>query len=133
MKYVLETDARSKRYRGSRCWARRRLMARRSLLMWCCTGGAFLCAVFFVLHLDADYMKTQDESIMQMFPFLIIFYAVFVSLFLEPRGKQSNSTLPPLTKGDSSVQYSSSENQSRHVISCLSSSENPMLTTSLSS
>lgn len=51
----------------------------------------------------------------------------------EPRGKQSNSTPPPLTKGDSSVQYSSSENQSRHVISCLSSSENHMLTTSLSS
>lgn len=52
---------------------------------------------------------------------------------VEPRGKQSNSTHPPLTKGDSSVQYSSSENQSRHVISCLSSSENHMLTTNLSS
>ena len=54
-------------------------------------------------------------------------------VLVEPRGKQSNSTASPLTKGDSSVQYSSSENQSRHVISCLSSSENHMLTTSLSS
>lgn len=60
-------------------------------------------------------------------------YDGFAFLELEPRGKQSNSTPPPLTKGDSSVQYSSSENQSRHVISCLSSSENHMLTTSLSS
>lgn len=61
------------------------------------------------------------------------YYRQVRSSWAEPRGKQSNSTASPLTKGDSSVQYSSSENQSRHVISCLSSSENHMLTTSLSS
>ena len=34
---------------------------------------------------------------------------------VEPRGKQSNSTPPPLTKGDSSVQYLSLIHISKNV------------------
>lgn len=46
--------------------------------------------------------------------------------------KQSNSAVSSLTKGKVSFKYSSNENQLRHMIFYLSSSENHIVTTSLS-
>lgn len=59
-----------------------RLVKSRALHL--CMAAAFLMSVFFLINIRSDNedLKTLDEIIMQVMPFLPIFYAVFASLFL---------------------------------------------------
>ena len=56
----------------------------RSRALWLCMAGVFAFSVFFMLSLKSDPgdTKTLDEVIMQVFPFLPVAHAAFVSLFL---------------------------------------------------
>ena len=59
-----------------------RLIKSRTLHL--CMAAAFLLSVFFLINLRADNedLTVLDEIIVQVMPFLPIFYAVFASLFL---------------------------------------------------
>lgn len=57
---------------------------RRSKLLWLCFLGAFVLSAFFMVQLsggDAE-LPSLDMAILQVFPFLPILYAAFISLFL---------------------------------------------------
>lgn len=55
---------------------------RRSRAFWLCTAAAFVLSALYLLRVDTERSQTLDQQIMQMFPFLPILHAAFVSLFL---------------------------------------------------
>ena len=57
---------------------------RRCRALWLCMAGAFLLSTAFLLRLEADGDpgQTLDQMFLQVFPFLAILHAVFISLFL---------------------------------------------------
>ena len=56
----------------------------RSRALWLCAGGAFAFSAFFLLKLQVppEHSTTLDEAFGQVFPFLPLLYAAFLSLFL---------------------------------------------------
>ncbi len=56
----------------------------RNRVLWLCAGGAFLFSAVFLLKLPADPESgtALDEAFTQVFPFLPLLYAAFLSLFL---------------------------------------------------
>lgn len=59
-----------------------RFRLRRSRAFWLCAAAAFALSALYLLRVDAESSQTLDQQIMQMFPFLPILHAAFVSLFL---------------------------------------------------
>lgn len=55
---------------------------RRSRTFWLCAAAAFVLSSLYMLRADADSMQTLDQNLLQVFPFLPILHAAFVSLFL---------------------------------------------------
>ena len=55
---------------------------RRSRAFWLSAAAAFVLSALYLLRVDAESAQTLDQQIMQMFPFLPILHAAFVSLFL---------------------------------------------------
>ena len=53
-----------------------------SKALWLCTGGAFAFSTAFLLKLQVDGGTALDEVFCQVFPFLPLLYAAFLSLFL---------------------------------------------------
>ena len=54
----------------------------RSKALWLCFGGAFVFSTLFLLNFPADDATALDEVFAQVFPFLPLLYAAFLSLFL---------------------------------------------------
>ena len=54
----------------------------RSKALWLCFGGAFVFSTLFLLNFPADDAIALDEVFAQVFPFLPLLYAAFLSLFL---------------------------------------------------
>lgn len=54
----------------------------RSKALWLCFGGAFVFSTLFLLNFPADDATALDEVFTQVFPFLPLLYAAFLSLFL---------------------------------------------------
>ena len=56
----------------------------RSKALWLCMVGAFALTAVFLLKISAEneQMCTLDEAVFQVFPFLPVFHAAFVGLFL---------------------------------------------------
>lgn len=57
---------------------------RRSRALWLCMAAAFAASTAFLLGISAgnEDMKVLDEAFLQVFPFLTVLHAAFVSLFL---------------------------------------------------
>ena len=57
---------------------------RRSRALWLCMAAAFALSALFQLRIGADNesMNTLDVIFLQVFPFLPILHAAFISLFL---------------------------------------------------
>ncbi len=56
---------------------------RRSRALWLCMGAAFALTALFLLRSSvAEGSATLDAQLMQVFPFLPVFHAAFVSLYL---------------------------------------------------
>ena len=57
---------------------------RRNRALYLCMAAAFVMSLLFLINIRADNedLTTLDEIILQVMPFLPIFYAVFASLFL---------------------------------------------------
>ena len=55
---------------------------RRSRALWLCAAAAFVLSSAYMLRASADSMQTLEQNLLQVFPFLPILHAAFVSLFL---------------------------------------------------
>lgn len=55
---------------------------RRSRPFWVCAAAAFVLSSVYMLRADGDGMRTLEQHLLQVFPFLPILHAAFVSLFL---------------------------------------------------
>lgn len=55
---------------------------RRSRAFWLCAAAAFALSSVYMMQAGGDSMQTLEQHLMQVFPFLPILYAAFVSLFL---------------------------------------------------
>ena len=55
---------------------------RRSRPFWVCAAAAFVLSCVYMLRADGDGMRTLEQHLLQVFPFLPILHAAFVSLFL---------------------------------------------------
>lgn len=55
---------------------------RRSRTFWLCAAAAFVLSSVYMLRADTDSMQILDQNLLQVFPFLPILHAAFVSLFL---------------------------------------------------
>lgn len=55
---------------------------RRSRPFWVCAAAAFVLSSVYMLRADGDGMQTLEQNLLQVFPFLPILHAAFVSLFL---------------------------------------------------
>ena len=54
---------------------------RRSRALWLCAAAAFILSSAYMLRASADSMQTLEQNLLQVFPFLPILHAAFVSLF----------------------------------------------------
>lgn len=55
---------------------------RRNRAFWLCTAAAFVLSSAYMLLADGDSTQTLEQHLLQVFPFLPILHAAFVSLFL---------------------------------------------------
>ncbi len=55
---------------------------RRSRPFWVCAAAAFVLSSVYMLRANGDGMRTLEQHLLQVFPFLPILHAAFVSLFL---------------------------------------------------
>lgn len=55
---------------------------RRSRAFWLCAAAAFALSSVYMLQASGDSAQTLEQHLLQVFPFLPILHAAFVSLFL---------------------------------------------------
>lgn len=55
---------------------------RRSRAFWLCAAAAFVLSSVYMLQASGDSAQTLEQHLLQVFPFLPILHAAFVSLFL---------------------------------------------------
>lgn len=55
---------------------------RRSRALWLCAAAAFALSSVYMLQASGDSAQTLEQHLLQVFPFLPILHAAFVSLFL---------------------------------------------------